>query len=706
MTNEKKKQKLEINKETGINPNMDPKLQRIVQNFRDRAEFRLGLVSTSEIGEEITDVIVRVKDPNSPIEGLSVRTVVGQLITGSVPLSKIEQVREHKNVLSMKASVPVRKQLSRAVPEIHANQISQPPRNIDGSGIIIGIVDLGCDFRHNNFRNGDGTSRILFLWDQSCEHHPKSPAGYGYGREFNKADIDSALNEVHPYKKLKYDLEPGCHGTHVMDIAAGNGSATGTYGPGVAPKADIIFVDANINDIDWEGPDILDSTFGDSVKLIEGVNYIFEKAAELNRPAVVNISLGTNGGPHDGTSLVEQYLDQLLLDSNNRAIVIAASNSYADRIHSCGKMDQGRQVTLEWEIGLNDFTDNELEVWYSGEDELEVEMIDPAGNSIGKVAIGENAKFVTEDRIPVLFIVHRRDDPNNHDNMIDIFISKYFGAGTWQIVLHPIRITNGLYYSWIERDDGSPSMFSQNSSKLCCTLGSISTGKHTIAVGSYDPRDANRQLSYFSSAGPTRDGREKPEVSAPGHTILAARSRSQGAIQMSGTSMAAPAVTGTIALMMQAGKKSGNDLGIQEIRDILMHTSRNNPPYTGFFDCRYGFGRIDALEAVNAVDAVIAEDKDLIESSHPYPKSYDNTWTITEPEARQIRIHFSKLETEVYFDRVYIYDKDDIEITRYDGTQNDIWTPWVEGDTIKVRLKADSSVQKFGFIVDKKERRD
>jgi len=93
----------------------------------------------------------------------------------------------------------------------------------------------------------------------------------------------------------------------------------------------------------------------------------------------------------------------------------------------------------------------------------------------------------------------------------------------------------------------------------------------------------------------------------------------------------------------------------------------------------------------------------LIESSHPYPQSYDNTWTITESGAHQIRIHFSKLETEQYFDRVYIYDKNDVEISRYEGYHTNKWTPWVEGDTIKVRLKVDGSVQKFGFIVDQKE---
>jgi len=93
----------------------------------------------------------------------------------------------------------------------------------------------------------------------------------------------------------------------------------------------------------------------------------------------------------------------------------------------------------------------------------------------------------------------------------------------------------------------------------------------------------------------------------------------------------------------------------------------------------------------------------LAESVHPYPNLYDNIWTITEPGAGQIRLHFSRLETESRYDFVYIYDKNNVQIARYYGNHNDMWTPWIDGDTVKVRLRSDRSITKFGFIVDMKE---
>lgn len=597
MAKENAKEDVDVVIETDINPDMDPKLQRLLQLSKGKSKFKPGQVAKSDQGEEIIEVILKLKDPARPIKGLKVRTVVDQFVTGSVPLSMIEEVRKNKNVLTMKASIQIREKRDSAVPEINADSKTlnqEPLSGIDGTGVIIGIVDFGCDFNHKDFRNDDGTSRVLFLWDQIGGKQPGSPANYGYGREFKKTELDKAIKDKYPYDFLEYMLPADSHGTHVMGIAAGNGKAVGV--PGVAPKADIIFVDADLNDVKWEDPEVLDSSFGNSIRLIEGVKYIFDKAAELNRPAVVNISLGTNGGAHDGSTPVEQYLDKLL-ESQNRAIVIAASNSHEDNIHTCGKIKQGKSTTLYWVIGSGDVSDNEVEIWYPGSDELEVELINPSGKSMGRVGPGKNSSGSVNGK-PVILIANRKKDPNNHDNQIDIFIGKNFGFGTWRVVLHPVKIKDGSYYAWIERDDRDQSSFSTRTRKVCHTLGSISTGKNTIVVGSYDARDTKRIISSFSSAGPTRDGRKKPELSAPGQNVWSSRARSPSIIKMSGTSMAAPAVTGTVALLMQAAKINKKNLNIEQIRDIMIRKSRKSPPPKGKFNTRYGNGRIDASGAV------------------------------------------------------------------------------------------------------------
>ncbi|NIM15368.1 MAG: S8 family serine peptidase, partial [Candidatus Aminicenantes bacterium] len=230
----------------------------------------------------------------------------------------------------------------------------------------------------------------LAIWDQGGIATPDSP--FGYGRVYEQNEINEALQTNDPYSHLGYGPSQdtsGTHGTHVMDIAGGNGNGSST--PGVAPNADLIFVHIESSDIDWSGPDVTKTTFGDSVHLLEAAKFIFDRAGD--RPCVINISLATNGGPHDGTSLVEQGLDILLNEAPNRSIVIAASNSFDDKIHTSGTVSTDSAVDLIWEVQQNDFTHNELEVWYSGNDVFELDLILPDGTSIGTVPLGTNASF-------------------------------------------------------------------------------------------------------------------------------------------------------------------------------------------------------------------------------------------------------------------------------------------------------------------------
>ena len=170
------------------------------------------------------------------------------------------------------------------------------------------------------------------------------------------------------------------------DIAAGNGRGSGT--PGVAPSAEIIFVDVSASDLPREGPEVVGSSFGDSTRLLEALLYIFDRAGD--RPCVVNVSLGTNGGPHDGSTLVEDGLDRLIRGGPSRAVVVAAANSFADGIHAVGNVSAGAPADLIWQVRPGDATHNELELWYGGKDQFAVELIAPGGNSLGRVEPGQN----------------------------------------------------------------------------------------------------------------------------------------------------------------------------------------------------------------------------------------------------------------------------------------------------------------------------
>jgi subtilisin family serine protease len=590
---------------TFINPKMDIRLQRVLdRRSRGIATHLTAATALDEIG-----VIAKVRRADVFGNRTEIRpgALVGTtsdgfaIVTARVPVTQVETVRGFSEVVSLKAAQRLRPMLAATLTETHARPDLLPPagRGDFGRGVVIGIIDFGCDFVHKNFRNRDGSTRIRAIWDQTAPPQPGSP--FGYGRVYRAGEINAALASRDPYAALGYGPEPdhpfrppGTHGTHVMDIAAGNG--LGSDQPGLASKADLIFVEVASTDVPWSGEQVVGKNFGDSVQVLEAINFIFTEAG--NTPCVINISLGTNGGSHDGTSLVEQGIDAVVSAAPNRAVVIAASNSYADHIHASGQVGAGQIVDLSWQVNSSDLTFNELELWYPGRDAFGLELLDPRGVSVGTVALGDPSRRLVDNGRVLALIAHRANDPNNGDNTIGIFLDRGLPAGVWTVRLHDARIVDGNFHAWIERDDPGQSSFVGPLQNDRYTLGSISCSHLGISVGSYDAHRASTPLSYFSSSGPTRDGQEKPEISAPGHGVWAARSRTlNGVTQKSGTSMAAPAVTGTIALMMAEARSRGFNLSVQEIQSILADTARPG----GAWDERYGSGRIDAAACVNAV---------------------------------------------------------------------------------------------------------
>jgi subtilisin family serine protease len=514
-------------------------------------------------------------------------------------------VRQLDFVRSLKASQLVKQNLSATIEETEARADLLPSEALgsQGKGVIVGIIDFGCDFSHLNFRNSDGSTRLISLWDQSAEPRMGlgQPGPYGYGMVYSSADITEALRSSDPYRTLGHDPGRASHGTHVMDIACGNGGGSGT--PGMAPQADIIFVQVSASDIAWEGPDVVGSNFGSSVQLLEAVHYVFTQAG--SSPCVINMSLGTNGGPHDGTSLVEQGIDSIVTAAPNRAVVLAASNSYADRIHAAGRVPSDGATELVWEIGQFDFTHNELEIWYSHADTFRLELLDDQDQSIGTVDLGASARILTPNGRMAFFVAHRSNDPNNGDNTIGIFMDPQALDGglptRLKLRLHGMIVNDGCFHAWIERDDNGQSSFPSPADNAY-TIGSISCGQHSIVVGSYDAHVPNKPLSWFSSEGPTRDGRQKPEISAPGHNVFAASSGTGVfSTRKSGTSMAAPAVTGAVALVLAEASRRGRTLTTQDIREILQNSAVPSPPTPGAWDPRYGVGRLNVRGAVQRV---------------------------------------------------------------------------------------------------------
>ncbi len=618
LTNEHvyQKGKIQQSKPEKITNGLDPRLQEVILKVRDGMALNASFSHKEDDGKIVVDVIARLNSPDKTVEGLKIVCKIGTIVTGQVAVNDVEKVRANENVVSLKLAEKISPHLQFSVDEMNATpdqmaaELPSGTPTYDGTNVIVGIVDYGCDIQHNNFRNAGGTTRLLSLWDQSGGESSLSPQPYSYGREFDSLAINSALQTTNPYATLAYDPGIKAHGTHVMDIAAGNGNATGF--PGVAPNADLIFVNLSHDDIALiESPDGADiSSFGNSKMLLEAVDYIFRKAKQLGRQAVINMSIGTHGGPHDGSTLAEIGFDELL-NEPNRAITISAGNSYGAGSHAQGNVTNVSARSLTWLINDLDDTSNELEIWYDGNKELEVVLETPFGQRLAPVKLGTTVTL-TNGGETVGRIIHRLKDPGNDDNHIDIILAASLPGGSWKVHLSGASSDSVHFHAWIERDfpnnqnPNRQSRFADADDDPSFTIGSISCGKQTIAVGSYLSGVPDHELSPFTAEGPTRNDRQKPEVSAPGQYIhpywekgiQAARSKTQGSVRMSGTSMASPHVAGMIALIMQAANR---DLTIDEIRDILIETARENHPASNEWSPRYGFGRVDAATAVHKV---------------------------------------------------------------------------------------------------------
>ncbi len=545
-------------------------------------------------GQSLLDVIARLRDRDKPVKGLAVsrKPGQGQIVTGTVPADEMDNVRADENVLSLKAATGLHLCLHHSVPAIHCDPESlflgskngaETFPGLDGSGVVIGIVDVGCDFRHKNFRYGNMT-RIHCIWDQSAKSGAP-PKGFEYGREITAEEINHALRhgDAGAYQALGYAPPIAAHGTHVMDIAAGNGREEALFGgkpssprpaetshPGIAPNATIVFVQL-MNDPN--------GFLGNSRQLLEAVEYVFEKADQLDMPAVVNLSIATSGGPHDGSTLVEQGFESLLAEKPGRAIVVSAGNSRLQRSHTAGTVASGQPANIRW------YTDpgkakNQMEVWYSGMQEdagLTVRLRTPDGVTLPQaIRLGETWDLFEDEREGAAWlgrVSHREKDPDNGDHQVEVCLP-HLEVRPWEIELS--REGGGVsFHAWIDQEDLGVSRFEKPVESH--TINSIGCGRNLITVGAFDTSERESlRLSYEAAAiGPTRNNprfpeiQGKPDVSAPGVAIVAARAHG-GVTVMSGTSMAAAHVTGMTALLFQLAQRAGRGrLWIEDTRALL-----------------------------------------------------------------------------------------------------------------------------------------
>ncbi len=571
-------------------------------------------------------------------------TIVGNILTAEIPIDKIYKIAETRNVLYIDASVLREEKLDVSKGEVRADLVNNN-LGLDGSGVVVGVLDSGIDWQHPVFGSNSGT-RIKFLWDQSGNGNP--PAGYSYGTEYTKTEIDNGqCNEV--------DGDDGHgHGTHVASTAAGFDYISNTF-HGIAPAADVVFVKGFRN-----GPGFADND------VIDGCNYIFSKAQALGKPCVINLSLGGHFGAHDGTSLYEQALSGMT--GNGKIIVAAAGNEGDSYIHAGypatgGSINEAQQTLFVAHEGAQAII---IDIWYqTGNINFGLAAYDAYGNFVAAtnpVAPGQsvnNQPFTDGSYVYAYYSIDATttNDPNNNAKRVLIMLDSQNGNYNLRAVYWSLySYGSGTFDAWIVNggnfttdDYPSSGIHAGDNNK---SVGMPSTAQKIICVGSYMtkkcwtdingnqrcyPEGEVGDISTFSSRGPSRDGRIKPDIAAPGQAIAAAKSgfltnvdpvwilQGNRFLIMQGTSMATPHVTGVIALMLQADPQ----LNYGSALNHLTSTARSDSHTGTLPNNNFGRGKIDAYAAVRAVDVDDETENPLIFTlEQNYPNPFNPTTTI------------------------------------------------------------------------------
>lgn len=554
--------------------------------------------------------------------GGEVGTEAGGILTVRMPLSAAPAIARLPGVESLRLALPLKKHNDLGVVDDRANlKRSQSPPLLgwNGNNVVVGFVDSGIQYQHDDFKNPDGTTRLLGIWDQNAGGTP--PAGYAYGNECTTAQINAGTCA---------ETDPEGHGTHVAGIAAGDGSATGNGVPqfkysGMANHASIIMVKTTFTD----------------VALIDGVNYCFQKAAALGRPCVVNLSLGTNLGSHDGKTDLELGLQGLL--GPGKIVVASAGNEALSLTHarltSTAAADSAN-FTVPSYAGSASLDFFLFDGWYEGTDNYRVTLTSPTGKVFGPVNKGSLYSAPASGADPAnadgrVYIENAITNPVNGDENLYIEVTDLSGApkprnGVWKVKVTPVSVVSAgkvHFWSYSNLTPTYPDGTFTTRATSDETVNAPSTADSVICVGAHVTRsswtssapgqpgpwgfgEVLNQIASFSSNGPRRDGVMKPDISAPGSAIASALSTTWVAggaafgydarlavddgkhVIQQGTSMSSPMTAGAVAMMLQQDPTMGPTLARQK----LMANARVDAIVTAAGavpNKKFGAGRLD-----------------------------------------------------------------------------------------------------------------
>lgn len=580
-------------------------------------------------------ISIKSADALSQIEKLGGKVnsqLSATLVTATLPVAAIQSIADLSSVATLSVGTEARLLMDEArrllyVDTCHLMTTDNGPYT--GKGVVVGIVDNGFQYDHVDFLNADRSdTRIKRIWDQHGTGN--APAAYGYGVEYTSYD---------EMKAAHYDLNTGYHATHVSGIAAGGDRSTPYYG--VAPDADLVFV----------------SFKSTNTNIVDGIKYVFDYAESVGKPAVVNISLGSHLGPHDGTSETDQAMASLV--GPGRIIVGAAGNEGSEKLHASKVLtasDNKMKTMFSYgsDQSSSQYKTAYADVWGAKNSTLTVKAV-VANTLTGKI-IAQSGEVSTNGTREVQWIAPdgcgavaqvglalQVDNAHNRSNVLVMSRASSINDG-FAVGLMVTGEAGDTIHMWNNATGGE---FTSNNRRGwtdgddVCSVGELGgESPDVITVGSFNSKMQFQPIIYqgttsafginesvvgaylghslFSSLGPTADGRIKPDITAPGCIVVSAGSRYAGTWSDSenviartgsdvytyevGTSMASPFVAGAVALWLQADPT----LTPAKVRDILSRTAINTDKYidtddTVFPNNTWGYGRIDVQAGLMSI---------------------------------------------------------------------------------------------------------
>lgn len=518
------------------------------------------------------------------IAGYAIVTVPENLVETIAGLEQIEYVEKPKSFFYERMPDPGR--------DSCAEQLSRRDLFLSGQGVLVAIIDSGIAYQLPAFRTPEGKTRIRALWDQSLIALPgeRPPEDFADGVEYGAWEIDEALESERSGKSGLRTADISGHGTAVAGIAVGSSR---TYA-GMAPKAGILAVKLGQTG---------ERSAPRTTQIMRAVTWCLRKAEKLGMPLVINLSFGNNYGAHDGSSLLERFLDNAA-ETGRTVICVGSGNEGNAGGHFKGQFRPGQTETAELLIGEYERTVS-VQLWSHYSDSFRVKLRSPGGMEVQlSPAVSEGKySFRLEQTEGLVYTGEPTPYSAARELYLELYpaVGNYINSGSWSILLEPVEIRAGGYHLYLPAAAARSlrTAFSKPSAERTLTIPS--TAAKVITVGAYD--STYEAYADFSGRGSLQEsadfGSSKPTLTAPGVNVPVILPEG-GDSTVSGTSFATPAVSGAAALLMEWGIVRGNDpfLYGEKMKAYLQRGAKPLRGEASYPNAKVGYGSLCVADSI------------------------------------------------------------------------------------------------------------